>query len=184
MDINRHLIPPFSVICLALILIWVSFGKNEKKLETTVRNHQTLTPVTKPVETSPDLGGGRSVYPEYTQQIGEATARPLFVESRKPSTPILVEPELYNTEPEVDYSQSTVPTERIDPSPPQLPNQLFYAGFVRMKNKEYALLGSDRTSEEWVLVGEDYQGWKVTNANGETVTLQKDEFQHIVEISH
>ena len=68
-------------------------------------------------------------------------------------------------------------------TPPETPN-LAFRGFVRVEDQIEALLSLQETSQEkWVSVGDRILGWTVVEVSDLIVKVEREGFEHIVEIN-
>lgn len=111
----------------------------------------------------------------YGDQLSLAAERPLFSETRR-----IPEPEKI-AEHEPVFEEEIVIEE--PPAPPE-PPALVFKGFVRNGEEMQALLGlAESPEEQWVSKGDVLLEWQVRDVSESSVRLERDGFEHVVEIS-
>ena len=117
----------------------------------------------------------------YGDQLRLVAERPLFSETRRIPTPGPIEEPEEIAEPEPVFEEEIVIE---DPQTPPEPLALVFKGFVRNGDEMQALLGLTESSEEqWVSKGDVLFEWRVQEVSAISVRLERDGFEHIVEIS-
>lgn len=113
----------------------------------------------------------------YDNQLRLVAERPLFSETRRIPAPEPIEEPKELADPETVFEEVIVIEE-----PPE-PPALVFKGFVRNGDEMQALLGLTESSEEqWVSKGDVLFEWQVQEVSAISVRLERDGFEHIVEI--
>ncbi len=117
----------------------------------------------------------------HDDQLRLVAERPLFSETRRIPDREPIEDPKEVAEPEPVFEEEIVIEE--PPAPPE-PPALVFKGFVRNGDEMQALLGLTESSEEqWVSKGDVLFEWRVQEVSAISVRLERDGFEHIVEIS-
>lgn len=164
----RAILPPpifWLATCLCLYVWWPEKTPIQEAINETLSAH-LRDGVSEPLVESSFPEFSETLTTSYSEELLKVASRPLFFDGRKP----------IETKSGTNDGSKNLPKPRVVSAPPPT---LEYLGFLRLDG---GLRGLLRVSgvDQWVVAGDEIQGWFIQAVTISGITISKDGAEHVV----